>query len=76
MLTCEIDSTPTCVRVASFPGGTANPYRVQVYNPVGAYWHLYANFAQRSQADACWRRLTLEGHRARIIECTRAPSAA
>lgn len=76
MLSVEVESMPEFVLVASFPGGTARQFRVQVFNAESADWQMYANFAYRQQADACWRMLTLQGHQARIIDGNRAPSAA
>lgn len=76
MLTYEFEAIPPFVREASFPGSAARQYRVQVFSGETRDWQVYANFAHLPQADACWRKLTLDGHQARIIGAQRAPSAA
>lgn len=76
MVACDLESLPALVRVPSYPGGTARQYRVQVFESQSRGWSLYANFAHREQASACWQKLVLDGHQARIVDDARSPVAA
>jgi hypothetical protein len=70
MTTSYLESPPQLIRFASFPGGVARQFRVQVLETQSGHWQLHANFPYRDQAGACWQQLVSTGLEARIVDAS------
>jgi hypothetical protein len=71
------NSVSQIVTAASFPGGMARQFRVQVASvETPSSWKLVGSFRDVGQAGKCAAHLRQAGQQARVVDCRALPTAA
>ncbi len=71
---CQEPRGARCLRSVNSPGGSSKHFRVQIHDPEGNSWRMYASFRFLGEAEACLDALTRREIEARLVAADLCPT--